>query len=69
MDIQADFNDPSTGRIDHYSFNIKPLKVPKIVTKFRQIITEIPPKKSVTTLNESKNMNQFNESGITSSLG
>lgn len=54
MDIQADFNDPSTGRIDHYSFNIKPLKVPKIVTKFRQIITEIPPKKSVTTLNELK---------------
>lgn len=52
MDIEENLNDPSTGRQDNYHFNITPTKVPKINTKFRKIVTDIPPENSIPILNE-----------------
>lgn len=52
MDIQEDFKDPSTGRDDNYYFNTTSTEVPKIHTKFRKIVTAIPPENSVPILNE-----------------
>ena len=36
-------NDTSTGRNDSYKFNLTPKEVPKVNTKYRKIITSIPP--------------------------
>ena len=52
MDIEENLNDPSIGRRDNYRFNITPTKVPKINTKFRKIVTAIPPENSIPILNE-----------------
>lgn len=52
MDILPDSNDSSTGRNDSYSFNIVPTNVPKVNTKFRKIVTSIPPESSLPTLND-----------------
>ena len=43
MDVEENLHDTSTGRQDNYRFNIIPKAVPKISTKFRKIITSIPP--------------------------
>jgi len=52
LDIEENINDPSIGRHDNYRFNIKSMKVPKISTKFRKIVTPIPPENSISILNE-----------------
>lgn len=52
MDIQADSSNQSTGRKDNYRFNLTPLKVPKVSTKFRKIVTAIPPESSIPVLND-----------------
>ena len=52
MVIQLDSNNTSTGRQDTYHFNITPVKVPKIDTKYRKIVTAIPPESSIPILNE-----------------
>ena len=43
MDTEIDSTDTSTGRQDTYHFSITPTNVPKIDTKYRKIVTAIPP--------------------------
>ena len=45
-------NDTSTGRNDSYKFNLIPKEVPKINTKYRKIVTSIPPENSIPILND-----------------
>tara|TARA_B110000196_G_scaffold157840_1_gene135889 strand:+ start:206 stop:1582 length:1377 start_codon:yes stop_codon:yes gene_type:complete len=45
-------NDTSTGRNDSYKFNLTPKEVPKVNTKYRKIITSIPPENSIPILND-----------------
>ena len=45
-------NDTSTGRNDSYKFNLTPKEVPKINTKYRKIVTSIPPENSSPILND-----------------
>ena len=52
MDTEIDSTDTSTGRQDTYQFSITPVNVPKIDTKYRKIITPIPPENSIPILNE-----------------
>ena len=42
----------STGRSDSYKFNLIPKEVPKVNTKYRKIITSIPPENSIPILND-----------------
>ena len=52
MDTEIDSTDTSTGRQDTYHFSITPTNVPKIDTKYRKIVTSIPPENSIPILNE-----------------
>ena len=52
MDTEIDSTDTSTGRQDTYHFNMTPVNVPKIDTKYRKIVTAIPPESSIPILNE-----------------
>jgi|TARA_B100000959_G_C14966215_1_gene617833 4-aminobutyrate aminotransferase/diaminobutyrate-pyruvate transaminase/4-aminobutyrate aminotransferase/(S)-3-amino-2-methylpropionate transaminase len=52
MDTEIDSTDTSTGRQDTYHFSITPTNVPKIDTKYRKIVTPIPPENSIPILNE-----------------
>jgi 4-aminobutyrate aminotransferase/diaminobutyrate-pyruvate transaminase/4-aminobutyrate aminotransferase/(S)-3-amino-2-methylpropionate transaminase len=45
-------NDASTGRNDAYKFNLIPKEVPKVNTKYRKIITSIPPENSIPILDD-----------------
>ena len=54
MDTEIDSTDTSTGRQDTYHFSITPTNVPKVDTKYRKIITSIPPENSIPILNELK---------------
>ena len=47
MDTEIDSTDTSTGRQDTYHFSITPTNVPKIDTKYRKIVTSIPPENSI----------------------
>ena len=52
MDTETDSTSTSTGRQDTYHFSITPTNVPKIDTKYRKIVTSIPPENSIPILNE-----------------
>jgi 4-aminobutyrate aminotransferase / (S)-3-amino-2-methylpropionate transaminase / 5-aminovalerate transaminase len=52
MDVEENLNNLSTGRQDNYRFNIVPLDVPKVSTKFRKIVTKIPSENSIPIINE-----------------
>tara|TARA_B110000438_G_scaffold171111_1_gene163475 strand:+ start:8136 stop:9512 length:1377 start_codon:yes stop_codon:yes gene_type:complete len=45
-------NETSTGRNDSYKFNLTPKEVPKVNTKYRKIITSIPPENSIPILKD-----------------
>ena len=45
-------NETSTGRNDSYKFNLTPKEVPKVNTKYRKIVTSIPPENSIPILND-----------------
>ena len=47
-------NNTSTGRNDSFKFNLIPKQVPKVNSKYRKIVTSIPPEKSIPILNELK---------------
>ena len=52
MDTETDSTSTSTGRQDTYHFSMTPVNVPKIDTKYRKIVTAIPPESSIPILNE-----------------
>jgi len=54
MKNESAYNNTSTGRNDSYCFNLVPIDVPKIDTKYRKIVTPIPPENSISILNELK---------------
>ena len=47
MKNESAYNNTSTGRNDSYCFNLVPIDVPKIDTKYRKIVTPIPPENSI----------------------